>query len=108
MAHLATAGGRHALDRRRWHGPGRQPVERGAQKDGEGEQVAALDRQIALMQQLRARTRPGDGAWRLPKGDEIYALALRKATTTDHTAEQVHKIGDELSMTLYGKYLQCL
>lgn len=60
-----------------------------------GDVYPALDRQIALMQQLRARTRPGDGAWRLPKGDEIYALALRKATTTDHTAEQVHKIGLE-------------
>ena len=24
------------------------------------------------------------------------------------TADHVHKIGDELSMTLYGKYLQCL
>ena len=24
------------------------------------------------------------------------------------TADHVHAIGDELSMTLYGKYLQCL
>ena len=24
------------------------------------------------------------------------------------TEEQVHAIGDELSMTLYGQYLQCL
>ena len=35
----------------------------------------------------------------------LEELGLREGWVT---AEQVHKIGDELSMTLYGKYLQCL
>jgi len=53
----------------------------------------ALDRQIALMTDLRGKTAAGDGAWRMPQGAEIYAAALKQATTTDYTAEQVHKIG---------------
>jgi len=53
----------------------------------------ALDRQIALMEGLRKTTQPGDGAWRLPRGDEIYAAALAQATTTSLTPDEVHKIG---------------
>ena len=53
----------------------------------------ALDRQIALVARLRRSTRAGDGAWRLPRGDEIYAAALAQATTTTLSAEQIHKIG---------------
>ena len=55
----------------------------------------ALDRQLALIGQQRRVTRAGDGAWRLPKGDEIYAMALRHATTTDLSPQDVHKIGLE-------------
>ncbi|WP_225206800.1 DUF885 domain-containing protein [Novosphingobium huizhouense] len=55
----------------------------------------ALDRQIALVQQLRAQTPAGDGAWRLQNGDAVYAAALRQATTTEFSPEQVHKIGLE-------------
>ena len=53
----------------------------------------ALDRQIALVEQLRAATPAGDGAWRIPRGDEIYAAALAQATTTNFTPDQVHEIG---------------
>ncbi|WP_374531164.1 DUF885 family protein [Novosphingobium sp.] len=53
----------------------------------------ALDRQMALVTQLRKTTQAGDGAWRLPKGDEIYAAALKQATTTDMMPEQVHQAG---------------
>ncbi len=63
----------------------------------------ALDRQIALVQQLRAQTPAGDGAWRLHNGEAIYAAALRQATTTDFTPEQVHKIGLEQVADLTAK-----
>ena len=53
----------------------------------------ALDRQIALMEQLKPTTRAGDGAWRLTKGASIYAEALRQATTTNFSPEEVHKLG---------------
>lgn len=53
----------------------------------------ALDRQIALIERLRPTTRPGDGAWRLPSGEAIYAEALRQATTTTFSPEEVHQMG---------------
>ncbi|MGN6057313.1 MAG: DUF885 domain-containing protein [Sphingomicrobium sp.] len=53
----------------------------------------ALDRQMAAMQQLRPTTRAGDGAWRLPDGEAIYAEALREATTTNFTPAEVHQMG---------------
>ena len=53
----------------------------------------ALDRQIALMEQLKPTTRAGDGAWRLTNGGAIYAEALRQATTTNFSPDEVHKLG---------------
>ncbi|KQX17992.1 MULTISPECIES: DUF885 domain-containing protein [unclassified Sphingomonas] len=53
----------------------------------------ALDRQIALMKQLRATTAPGSGVWRLRDGDAIYAAALAQATTTSLSPGEVHKMG---------------
>jgi uncharacterized protein (DUF885 family) len=55
----------------------------------------ALDREIAAVTALRASSRPGDGVWRVPHGDEIYAAALAEATTTSFTADEIHKIGLE-------------
>ncbi|MCC6941913.1 MAG: DUF885 family protein [Novosphingobium sp.] len=55
----------------------------------------AIDRQIAMIEQLRPTSATGDGAWRIPRGDEIYATALRHATTTNFSPEEVHKIGLE-------------
>ena len=53
----------------------------------------ALDRQIAAMEKLRPTSRPGDGAWRLPNGDAIYAEALHQATTTNYSPDEVHRMG---------------
>ena len=53
----------------------------------------ALDRQIALLEQLKPTTRPGDGAQRLTDGDAIYAAALMQATTTNFSPDEVHKLG---------------
>jgi len=58
-----------------------------------GSVYPALDRQIALMERLKAASKPGDGAQRLPNGDAIYAAALRQATTTDFTPDEVHRLG---------------
>lgn len=53
----------------------------------------ALDRQMAMLTDLRPTTRDGDGAWRLPQGDAIYAVALEQATTTTLTPDEVHNLG---------------
>ena len=53
----------------------------------------ALDRQIALMKQLRPGATDIAGLWRLPQGDAIYAVALQQATTTTLTPDEVHRMG---------------
>ncbi len=53
----------------------------------------ALDRQIALIEKLKPTTKPGDGIWRVPNGDAIYAMALNQATTTTMSPDEVHRIG---------------
>ena len=53
----------------------------------------ALDRQIAMMEQLKPTSKPGDGAQRLPNGDAIYAAALAQATTTNFSPDEVHRLG---------------
>ena len=59
----------------------------------EKEVYPALDRQMALMQQLRATTPQGDGVWRLKNGEAIYAAALKDSITTDLSPDEVHQIG---------------
>lgn len=53
----------------------------------------ALDEQIAAIKVLKPKTAAGDGIWRTPRGDEIYAAALSQATTTTMTPDQVHAMG---------------
>lgn len=55
----------------------------------------ALDRQIALLEELKRSTPAGDGAWRLRDGEAIYAMALRHATTTTMAPDEIHRIGLE-------------
>ncbi len=55
----------------------------------------ALDRQMALVKSLTPGTADGDGIWRTPRGDEIYAAALADATTTAFTPDEVHRMGLE-------------
>lgn len=53
----------------------------------------ALDRQLALIKQQRAKARTTAGVWDVPQGDAIYAAALAQSTTTNFTPDEVHKIG---------------
>ena len=51
------------------------------------------ERLLATLAGLEPRAKGNDGAWSLPQGEEYYAAALRLATTTDFTAEEIHEIG---------------
>ena len=53
----------------------------------------ALDRQIALIRQLRIGARSSAGVWDVPQGEAIYAAALAQSTTTDFTPDEVHRMG---------------
>ncbi len=59
----------------------------------ESEIYPALDRQIAWMEELRGKAPNVAGVHRLPDGDAYYAAALKTATTTTLSPEDVHRMG---------------
>ncbi|HET7757052.1 MAG TPA: DUF885 family protein [Steroidobacteraceae bacterium] len=67
----------------------------GAARIVEREIYPALDRQAAELKKLRPHAVHDAGVARLPQGHSLYQVALRHATTTDMTAEEVHRLGLE-------------
>jgi uncharacterized protein (DUF885 family) len=58
------------------------------------EQVGpALARQQAELEAHRAKANSDAGAWKLPQGEAYYAWALRAATTTRMTPDEIHERG---------------
>jgi uncharacterized protein (DUF885 family) len=58
----------------------------------------ALDRQIAELKLHRAQASSDAGVWKLPRGAEYYAWALRAGTTTRLSPGEVHQMGlDQLA-----------
>jgi len=53
----------------------------------------ALDRHIETVTALRARAVHDAGVWRLPDGGAYYAGALKAATTTNMSPDEVHALG---------------
>ncbi|HLZ79471.1 MAG TPA: DUF885 family protein, partial [Sphingomonas sp.] len=53
----------------------------------------ALDRQIALVREMRARAQHDAGVWRFKDGEAYYATALRTTTTAALSADEVHRFG---------------
>lgn len=53
----------------------------------------AWQRVIALLEPLVSRVNDDAGLWRFKGGAEAYAYNLRRFTTTDLTADQIHDIG---------------
>lgn len=48
---------------------------------------------IDYFDELKNKAGTDDGFWHLPRGDEVYKLALRLFTTTDYTADEIHALG---------------
>jgi uncharacterized protein (DUF885 family) len=63
----------------------------------------ALDRQIAELQRHRARAGESAGVWKLPDGEAYYAWALRAATTSSLTPEEIHQLGLDQLRELNGQ-----
>ncbi|MEO8063570.1 MAG: DUF885 family protein [Pseudomonadota bacterium] len=55
----------------------------------------ALDRQIAALEAHRKQATAAAGVWKLPRGAEYYAWALRAGTTTRMTPDEIHQRGQE-------------
>lgn len=48
---------------------------------------------ITLLEKQQQRATTDDGAWKFPKGDKFYNIALKRTTTTSMTADQIHDLG---------------
>jgi len=53
----------------------------------------AWQRGVALLESLAPRATDDAGLWRFDKGPDVYAYNLRRYTTTDLTADEIHQIG---------------
>ena len=71
-----------------------------AERIAEAEVGPALDRQIAVLKELRARADHDAGVWTLPDGEAWYAWYLRVGTTTTLSADEIHAMGLEQTREL--------
>lgn len=53
----------------------------------------AVQKQIELYEAALPRSTHDAGVWKQPRGDEFYARALRFYTSTEMSADEIHKIG---------------
>jgi len=53
----------------------------------------AYQRLIGYFEELQPKAQGNHGVWKLPDGDQLYKLALRLMTTTDYTADEIHRTG---------------
>ena len=70
-------------------------MRRAAAKIAADKVAPALDRQIEELLAHRRRATSDAGVWKLPRGDEYYAWALRAGTTTRMTPDEIHRRGQE-------------
>ncbi len=64
-----------------------------AQRLCEQQVAPAIDRQLAVLKDLRAKATHDAEVWKLPDGEAYYAWFLKEGTTTPLTAAQVHAMG---------------
>lgn len=63
----------------------------------------ALDRQRALVTELRGKAVHDAGCWRLPDGEAYYAAAAEAATTVRMSGDEIHRLGLEQVAELDGR-----
>ncbi|MBX9746495.1 MAG: DUF885 family protein [Hyphomonadaceae bacterium] len=63
----------------------------------------AYRRQIEALRAVRPRAVHDAGIWRLPRGGEMYAAALRSRTTTTMSPDEIHRMGVDLVAQIGGE-----
>ncbi len=66
-----------------------------ATKITQGRIYPAVSRQLAALKRAQAKANADAGVWKLPDGDAYYGWALEVGTTTNMTADEVHRMGLE-------------
>jgi uncharacterized protein (DUF885 family) len=69
----------------------------------EAEVYPALDRQIAAFGKATAHAPDTAGIYRLPDGEAYYRWALKLGTTTEMSADEIHKIGLEQNRAIQAR-----
>jgi uncharacterized protein (DUF885 family) len=67
------------------------------------EVAPALERQIAELQVERSAAGADAGMWARPRGEEFYRWALKAATTTDMSPDDVHALGQSELQRLHAE-----
>ena len=62
--------------------------------------LPAYRRQIEVLSAIKPLATHDAGVWKLPRGEELYATALRTNTTTNRSAAEIHELGIELVSSL--------
>lgn len=68
-----------------------------------GKVIPALDRQMALLESLKAKANHDAGCWKLPDGEAYYAHMLHAQTTSNITPAEVHKLGLDVTAELSAR-----
>ncbi|MFY0605938.1 MAG: DUF885 domain-containing protein [Cyclobacteriaceae bacterium] len=63
----------------------------------------AYDKLIAFLKEQETRATTDDGAWKFPDGKAYYNNALKRTTTTDLTAEEIHQTGLREVARIHGE-----
>jgi uncharacterized protein (DUF885 family) len=63
----------------------------------------ALDRQLALMSELKPKARSDAGVWAQPDGAAYYAASLKLMTTTDLSPDDIHQMGLDQSRDILAR-----
>ncbi|WP_346839278.1 DUF885 domain-containing protein [Microbulbifer sp. SAOS-129_SWC] len=58
---------------------------------------------ISYLGELEKKATTDDGAWKFPDGNDFYDFALKRTTTTDLTADQIHTIGLKEVKRIHGE-----
>jgi len=65
--------------------------------------IPAMDSQLAVLRAARPMASGDAGVWRLKDGPAWYAWALRFATTTNRSPEDIHALGQEQLKALHAQ-----
>ena len=63
----------------------------------------AYEKLIAFLDGQSKRANDDAGVWKFPDGTEFYSSALRRSTTTDLSADQIHEIGLKEVARIHGE-----
>lgn len=58
---------------------------------------------IEFLENQQKRANDDAGAWKFPKGEEFYQLALKRITTTNMSADEIHELGLKEVARIHGE-----